>query len=133
MDAQFVKKFYRNCSLNFTVCCEISINSRRIITHFTRHVHKYYTKFIKNFCKILSYFSMFAVLLTNLYSICCYNDPQLTLIHNSKPAFEKIHQKLSDLEPKFTSINLPGPSGRRLLRNLCTNKTGDVVIAIFYE
>lgn len=69
----------------------------------------------------------FVVLMTNVFSVCCYNDPQLTLIHYAKPAFKKIYKKLSDLEPKFSSVTLPSPNGRRLPRNLCANKTGDVV------
>lgn len=34
---------------------------------------------------------------------------------------------MSELEPRFISMNLPGPIGRRLYRKLSMNKTGDVV------
>ena len=51
----------------------------------------------------------------------------MTLIYYSKPQFKKLYKKLNELEPKFVSVNLPGPNGRRLPRKLCANKTGDVV------
>lgn len=72
-------------------------------------------------------FSCSTVFMSNLFCVCCYNDPQFSLIYYSKPAFRKVYRKLTDLEPKFTSINLPGSYGRRLPRKLCVNKTGDVV------
>ncbi|XP_065215584.1 WD repeat-containing and planar cell polarity effector protein fritz homolog [Planococcus citri] len=72
------------------------------------------------------------IFMTNVFSICCYNDPQMTLIYYSKPQFKKLFKKLNELEPKFTSVNLPGPNGRRLPRKLCSNKTGDV-IAVWWK
>lgn len=68
------------------------------------------------------------VVITNTSIICCYNDAQLTAIHLSKPSFKYAYKKLIHLEPKITTVDLPGLQRRKFQRKLSKNKTGDIVV-----
>ncbi|XP_011310420.1 WD repeat-containing and planar cell polarity effector protein fritz isoform X2 [Fopius arisanus] len=59
--------------------------------------------------------------------VCAQNDSQITILHFTKSkrlGFEKIGK----LEPKLITVDLSGPSGRRIEKKICVNRTGDLVL-----
>ncbi len=52
MCTKFTQNSFKSCLSFFKMYLEISLNSCKIIIHFTLHFHKYYTEFTKNILEI---------------------------------------------------------------------------------
>ncbi|XP_058803143.1 WD repeat-containing and planar cell polarity effector protein fritz [Phymastichus coffea] len=65
--------------------------------------------------------------ITKNYLICTYNDCQVTLVNFLKPK-KNIFEKISHLDPKLSTFDLCGPSGRRLGKKIEHNKTEDLIL-----
>ncbi|KAK7873024.1 hypothetical protein R5R35_000322 [Gryllus longicercus] len=69
------------------------------------------------------------VVFTKTHIVCSYNDNQITLVYLSKPCVRPTGpEKLSRLDPRLHTVELAGPSGRRLERRLSANTSGDTVL-----
>nr|XP_018916735.1 PREDICTED: WD repeat-containing and planar cell polarity effector protein fritz [Bemisia tabaci] len=62
--------------------------------------------------------------------LCSFNEHQLTLVYMSKPPVKKInlYKKLAHTDPKLSSVELEGPTGRRIEKHLSANVSGDLVL-----
>ncbi|XP_067938784.1 WD repeat-containing and planar cell polarity effector protein fritz homolog [Watersipora subatra] len=58
-------------------------------------------------------------------ALCSADTSKLEIIHYSKGALVDAHRKLSSLEPKIYSVNLPGRPGRSLQRQLQVSPSQD--------
>ncbi|XP_008214857.1 WD repeat-containing and planar cell polarity effector protein fritz isoform X1 [Nasonia vitripennis] len=67
------------------------------------------------------------VIITKNYLICTYNDTQVTLVSFFKPK-RNIFDKISRLDPKLSTFDICGPSGRRLEKKIQHNKTEDLIL-----
>ncbi|KAK0095293.1 hypothetical protein PV326_008759 [Microctonus aethiopoides] len=67
-----------------------------------------------------------AAIATN-HIICVHSDNQIIIVHFGKPK-SQIFDKISKLEPKFLTVDLPSPSSRRAEKKICINKSGDLVL-----
>ena len=66
------------------------------------------------------------VVITKNYLICTYNDTQVTLVNFLKPK-KSAFDKISRLDPKLSTFDICGPSGRRLEKKIEHNRTDDLV------
>lgn len=74
------------------------------------------------------------VVFTKSHLICSYNDSQLTLIYFAKPTLKRSSPKsFSRLDPRIHSVDLAGPTGRRLERKLACNVSGDMVVVWWHS
>jgi hypothetical protein len=76
--------------------------------------------------KLLRQIIIFIVIVTKNYLICTYNDSQITLINFLKSK-KNIFDKISSLDPKVSTFDLCGPSGRRLEKKIHHNRAEDLV------
>ncbi|KAJ1531550.1 hypothetical protein ONE63_000223 [Megalurothrips usitatus] len=69
------------------------------------------------------------VVITKSHLICSYNDNQLTLVYFAKPTLKRSTPKsFSRLDPRTNTIDLAGPTGRRIERKLACNVSGDMIV-----
>lgn len=69
---------------------------------------------------------LFAAVITKDHLICTQTDSQVIIVNFGKPK-RQVFDKISKLEPKLLTIELSGPSGRRIEKKICVNKSGELV------
>ncbi|XP_014218415.1 WD repeat-containing and planar cell polarity effector protein fritz [Copidosoma floridanum] len=67
------------------------------------------------------------VIITKNYLVCTYNDTQVTLVNFMKTK-KSIFDKISRLDPKLSTFDISGPSGKRLEKKIQHNRTEDLIL-----